>query len=292
MSAKGPLPAAGPVEDGPFDPLSSWIHHEYASEALRAMMVLLEGAGVPALPVKGVVLARSLYDDLAERPMVDLDLRVRRRDFGRLVRALRHRGYELDWSSTHVGAVRTRQRGVLVEFESAVGPPGACALTVDAMLARAAWREEAGGLRFREPEIHDHAVLLCMNVFKDFFRTRPWALEDLRRIARARGFDDETFLERCRSARVVTAAFAVASFLADGGDSRWTALAGALGASRPRRAYLALYQWMCAGPPRPKTEILVAQASSDAARRQILGVALSVFGMGAWKLRHLARRPS
>jgi hypothetical protein len=286
------LPHVGPVEAGPFDPVSSWIQHEYATEALRATVDLLARHGIEALPVKGVVLARSLYADLAERPMVDIDLRVRPRDFRRLVRVLREGGYELDWSSTHVGAVRMRRRGILIEFESAVGPPGACGLTVDAMLSRARWHEEAGGLRFREPEIHDHAILLCLNVFKDFLRTRPWALEDLRRIVRAPGFHDPTFLARCGSSGVITAAFAVASFLARRGDSRWTELAGALSASHPRRAYLALYRWMCDRPPMPKTEILLAQASADATGRQIVGIALSLFGMGAWKIRHMARPSS
>ncbi len=291
MSARAddPLPRAGPVEEGPFDPLSTWVQHEYAAEALRTTVELLEREGIPTLAVKGIVLARSLYDDVAERPMVDVDLRVRKRDFRRLVRALRGAQWELDWSSTNVGSVRFRQRGVLVEFESAVGPPGACGLTVDAMLSRARRHEEASGLWFREPEIHDHAVLLCLNVFKDFLRTRPWAFEDLRRIVRAPEFEPDVFVRRCHSSGVVTAAFAVASFLARAGDAQWAVLARELSALQPRRGFLALYEWMCEHTPLPKTELLVAQASSDTARGQVTGIALCLLGMGAWKLRHLRR---
>ncbi len=288
MSADAPLPRTGPVEDGPFDPLSNWIQHEYAAEALRGTLELLEGAGVETLAVKGVALARSLYADVAERPMVDIDLRVRTHDFRHLVRTLRGAQRELDWSSTHVGSVRFRERGVLVEFETAVGPPGACGLTVDTMFSRARWREDASGLRFREPEIHDHAILLCMNVFTDFLRTRPWAFEDLRRIVRAPGFDAPTFVALCRTSRVVTAAFAVASFLGVSGDARWAELARTLEALHPRRAYLALYDWMCARSPLPKTQLVVAQVASDAVRGQMVGLTLCVVGMGAWKLRRMA----
>src|SRR5580693_4401126 len=83
VSAEDSLPRTGPVEEGPFDPLSAWIQHEYATEALRATLALLERERIATLAVKGVVLARSLYADMAERPMVDIDLRVRPRDFGR-----------------------------------------------------------------------------------------------------------------------------------------------------------------------------------------------------------------
>lgn len=61
--------------------------------ALRRVLAALAAADVPALVLKGAVLAEALYADSARRPMSDLDLLVPREDVPRAARALAALGY-------------------------------------------------------------------------------------------------------------------------------------------------------------------------------------------------------
>ena len=49
--------------------------------------------GIDCIVLKGLFVQKSLYDDMAHRPMVDIDLLIRYRDLGRVDRALRDLGY-------------------------------------------------------------------------------------------------------------------------------------------------------------------------------------------------------
>ena len=44
------------------------------------MSSVFRNCGVPLCPVKGVILARRLYSDVAQRPLSDVDLLIRRKD--------------------------------------------------------------------------------------------------------------------------------------------------------------------------------------------------------------------
>lgn len=54
----------------------------------------LEGAGIPAMLLKGTALARSIYGDLGLRPSSDIDLLVAPEDLHRAVAVVRGTGYE------------------------------------------------------------------------------------------------------------------------------------------------------------------------------------------------------
>lgn len=67
--------------------------HLLGSASLRAVLAALARAGVPALPLKGPVLAEALYDPPEERPFTDLDLLVRRADVPAALGVLAALGY-------------------------------------------------------------------------------------------------------------------------------------------------------------------------------------------------------
>jgi hypothetical protein len=215
-----------------------------AIEVLRETVARCEQAGVPLLPVKGVVTGRWLYEDVAERPIVDVDVRIRPEDFS-TVRGL---GQRAGWRCSKV--IWT-YRSLVYEFvplsldvESYVGPPGLCALEVGTMMARATLREIAPGLRVRVPELHDHCVLLVVNAFKDKLSTaRQGALADLERIVCQPDFRQEVLVERLVEARVATLAWVVASWMeTQRGSARWGALRAALETrTRTRRRYARLF---------------------------------------------------
>lgn len=220
--------------------IATWAKHQLALTALRSTLDVFEHAGIPVLVVKGMVLAYSLYSDVADRPMGDIDLRVRPRDFVRAVRVMRARGLRPLWASRQLGAVSFIVEGTLVEIETSVGPPGLCTLGVARMLERSCERILPGDLRVREPEIHDHAVVLLVNAYKDkMVRCPRWSLDDLDAIA-AR-LDPDSFLARIAEGRVRTLAWIVADWMArERPSERWRALRDRIGPQAPRR----LYAWV------------------------------------------------
>ncbi len=223
---------------------TTWIHHQIAVDVLREASARCEAAVLPFLPVKGAVTARLLYGDVADRPISDVDVRIRPRDFTRFWRLGRASG----WRCVRVGRAYHNLvydfPGLQLDVEGHVGPPGLCALTVDAMLARASPSELLPGLRLLLPEVHDHAVLLVVNVFKDkMTAATPYAAADVERIAELPSFCPEAFVERALQSRIATIAWLVAGWMESRGSSRWSAVRTSLERRGPiRRSYARLFR--------------------------------------------------
>ena len=72
------------------------VFHGLANAAeLINVLKAFDRAKIPAMPFKGVVLAASIYHDLAVRPAGDLDLLIRNRDLTQATATLIDRGYKL-----------------------------------------------------------------------------------------------------------------------------------------------------------------------------------------------------
>jgi hypothetical protein len=252
---------------------SAWLLQETGTEILREVMRRCDAAAIPVLPVKGIVTSRVLYGDIAERPISDVDIRVRTRDlarFQRVAAAARWRSSRVAWSYRNL----TYDFGALsLDVETAVGPPGLCALHVEAMLDRSERRELAPGLRVFIPELHDHAVLLAVNAFKDKIVTAsPWAIADLERIVLQPGFRPDLFIERTSQSRIVTIAWIVAAWMeSDRGSAAWGAIRASIESSHNvRRFYARLFQRQLATAHRaPMFLRLLARAGADAPLMQV-----------------------
>jgi hypothetical protein len=195
-------------------PLSAWLSQEFALQVLRDVVARCRRAGVPVLPVKGVVTARVLYDDVAQRPISDLDIRIRPRDFWRWRQIADGAGWRC-WNAVWTYRVRNYTISSLpLDVETRVGPPGMCGLSVDDMLARAEELQVAPDLRIRIPEVHDHTILLAVNAYKDWFLLgNRWSRTDLDRIVRTPEFRPATFLERAVGSGIHTIAWIVADWM-------------------------------------------------------------------------------
>jgi hypothetical protein len=210
--------------------ISTWASQEVAIRVLRDVASRCDRAGIPILPVKGVVTARVLYEDVAERPITDVDVRIRPRDFWRWRGVADQAGWRC-WNAVWTYGVRNYTIASLpLDVESAIGPPGMCGLTVDEMLARSREMELARDLRVRVPEIHDHAVLLAVNAYRDWFVLgNPHSRMDLDRIARAPDFCPEAFVERALKSRIATIAWIVAGWIeASYANDAWGAIRKAI----------------------------------------------------------------
>ena len=259
--------------------VATWAQHQFAADAFRQVMELFEREGIDALAVKGIVLAYSLYDRVEERPMVDVDLRLRPRDLRRAIRALRNHGWKVGSTSRQLGTAELFVARTLVEIETTIGAPGVCAISVDRMLARSVERTGPQGVRHREPELHDHALLLCVNAFKDkLVLTTPWAREDLLRIARTPGFSPRTLASRAVEARLCELTRIVSEWLST--EPRGTPWRQVIGALPPRRRslYASLYRALVHRAPSGPTLALVARAASDSHWMQGKALALGVAG--------------
>jgi Uncharacterised nucleotidyltransferase len=92
---------------------------------LRHCLHALAAAGVPAIVLKGAALADAVYRNASLRPMLDLDLLVRRRDIPAARRALEELGFALDGIETHPGARAEH------ENELALSKPGPVPVSID-----------------------------------------------------------------------------------------------------------------------------------------------------------------
>jgi hypothetical protein len=244
---------------------ANWVAHVTGGQVFRAVATALGAASIPVLPVKGLVTAHRLYEDAASRPIRDVDVRLRRRDFAQATRIARACGWGVRPVAL-LGQAVWRVEGMEVDVKCALGPPGLCATTVEDVMARAESRVDPLGVAHLEPECNDHALLLVLNVFKDGLRSTPWAVEDLRRIGRHERFDAGTLVERARAGRVATALWILAGWLADEqGAPGWRAVKERIGARPPSARAAATYAlWRRAGSPRRVGHFVVPSLGDDA----------------------------
>ena len=103
--------------------------------AARAL-ALLDGRGLRALPLKGAVLAESVYDVESDRPMSDVDLLALER-FPEAKGALQDAGFEEVARADHAWAFRDPGGSGIVELHrSVVSAPGLFPLDADGLWAR------------------------------------------------------------------------------------------------------------------------------------------------------------
>ena len=224
-----------------------WALHGVAAEALRRATELGAKHGFEVVPVKGVLSARVYYADPSERPMQDVDVRVTPRALGLLRRIAPTEHLKIIHDAPAYGNLVFDFDGIMLEVEASVGPPGVCALAIETMIERASLQTATFGFECLEPELHDHALLLAVNAFKDKLADAlPWALRDLELVVARPGFDAERFAKLARATNVATLVWIVAGWLAakrDDREGRWTNVQRAIGRpprERYARAMLAL----------------------------------------------------
>lgn len=220
--------------------------------ALERVLRECRNDGIDVLPVKGVLTGRLLYADAGLRPIQDVDLRIRPRDLARIETAGRRAGWRMVFRSRAYQSVSFDVLGFLVELESHVGPPGLCGLTVEDMIARAVPATSPLGFPHLQPEIHDHALLLCVNAFKDkLVEARPGAIRDLELLPRQEGFDPQRLIALAREAGSASILWIVATWLAaERGSEGWSEIRKRLGATAPRPLYSWLFDQALRAAPR------------------------------------------
>ncbi len=251
----------------PADAAAVWARHALTRRVLCKVAAALAHAGIDVLAVKGVVTSGWLYADPGERPLTDLDIRVRPSDFGAVVRACATQGWRLQRRLWSYRTLMVDVDGITVDVESSIGPPGITPLSVDRVFTRA--RRDPDG--FWVPDAHDHALVLTLNVFKDKITGAfPWALEDVVRVVDTPGFDRGVYVERVREAHLTAMAWVVADWMArERQHATWGAIRGLLGGdtpARPRYTSRVRRLFSTADPFSLEVRVLTRVASDDPLR--------------------------
>ena len=249
-------------------------------QVLGEVLRVLQEARIDVLPVKGIVTAHALYEDVADRPMGDIDLRLRKRDFSRALEAARAMGWETFEYTPRFWDGGIRLKEWEVEIECTIGPPGLCETSIDELMERAWLRDEPFGFPHLEPELNDHALMLCANAFKDVLRPTPWALEDLRRIASRGDFDPRLVASRARRGRMATAVWIVADWLAtEHSIDPWTEVRDRIGRVPPRPYFaLAFTRFARRRNPSSRIGLLLMASAGDGVAAATRGFALGACG--------------
>ena len=260
------------------DDVAAWVRARAAQAVLQRVVNALDEANISVLPVKGVVTARLLYKDIAERPMRDIDIRVGRLDLPMALDVARARGWLLRSDSPRMHEAVFGVDGWEVDVECTLGQPGLCAVTVEQVLRRAS--TIADPFPHLEPELHDHALILALNAFKGGLGHTPWSLEDLRRIVRLEGFEPSVLVERAREGRVLSALWIVADWLSEReGAIEWRMVREMVGPLPPSARVAKVYGYALARGWAGKPGLLAVAMSSDHALRSAAGLALAVAGL-------------
>jgi len=226
----------------PFPPpptkLAGWALQLKHLRAAQTFIEACDAERIAVLPVKGIVSGRTLYDDPADRPLTDVDMRVLPRDIARIAKLARRRGWPIAQRMRTYANMIVSVDGADVDVESHVGPRGMCSLRVATLLARAG-RSHALGFECTWPDFTDHAVVLIVNAFKDkLVGAFEWAIRDLERIPRQEAYDPALLARRLRASGVGTIGWIVADWMVRVRNvAAWSLVRDAIGIEAPRPRY-------------------------------------------------------
>ena len=164
------------------------------TSTLREIVASLEQQRIPVIPIKGPLLARAAYGDLASRRFADLDLVVHRSDLDRARAILAQRGFQpaialprdaesaLIGADYHIALVQP-EHGVTLELHWALIRPGLAGLRDE----RWAWTHATGtavlGSPMRTLSADATFVYLCVHGSKHLWSQLGW-LCDVAALAR------------------------------------------------------------------------------------------------------------
>lgn len=164
------------------------------ARTLRELIALLEEEQIPVISIKGPLLARSAYGDLASRRFADLDLVVHKRDLDRARAILAQRGYQpaialpRDAESALLGAdyhiaLVDAEHGIMVELHWALMRAGLSGLRDESWAWTHACHTTALGTPMRTLTNDAAFVYLCVHGSKHLWSQLGW-LCDVAALAR------------------------------------------------------------------------------------------------------------
>jgi hypothetical protein len=169
---------------------------EIFSAELESLLKEFAARGIEVLPLKGPVLAESLYGDAAMRQCNDLDLLVRGGDYPRAEALLLLLGF-VACSEIDDYHRRFVSNGVPVELHFGIASPRYFPFDLDGVWRRAT-KGTFRGSPMRLMSDDDLVLFLCLHGLKHGFSRLIWILDVSRALNRIRTGDYETLMKRAR----------------------------------------------------------------------------------------------
>ncbi|APS00761.1 hypothetical protein BCY86_08770 [Pajaroellobacter abortibovis] len=218
---------------------SNWIAHHASVHALSLVQKACDTHSIKILPVKGILTSYLLYEDPFKRTLSDVDIRISQSDLGKLLSIASKYGWKILRYCPEYKNIILSIGGIQIDVETTVGPPGVCSLTVEEMLTQAKEHTSPFGFPHLQPEIHQHALLLCMNIFKDkLIYAQKWAIQDVEQIITHKNFDVRKFIHLVKRSHNQTILSIVAKWLSIHHSSKpWTNIYQKLAPRIPRPIY-------------------------------------------------------
>lgn len=170
-----------------------------AREVLSDVANVLGAQGVDVMPLKGVVLHRLVYADALDRPLKDVDVAVRSRDFDAARDALGRAGYSVvrEEPGAYEVALRSERFPLSVDLHRYFAAARRFRLTPDAMFARGRRDETLFGFSVILPDDYDLYAHLLAHAVLDFVAGVGWHRpDDLALLARVRDLSPEECARR------------------------------------------------------------------------------------------------
>lgn len=244
------------------DRKATWARQQLARQVLEKVAKKLDRAGIPWVPVKGVILAEELYSDPTERDYGDVDLLVDRAAFAGGLAVLRENGWELTYLSHELGEIACLVDNVPFELHAEVGRRDLTGMMVTDVIRRSTWDDSTFGFRTRRLDDLDHVLLLAANVVKDWFvQHKPHHAEDLGRLLLKLAGHESHLVARAEAGGFRTGLFNVARWLVSRADDRARALLAAV--APPSRKIQPFLAQITAKYPTTVINFAVASMTND-----------------------------
>lgn len=163
--------------------LNSRFSSEKLATELEQLLAHFAGRGVEVIPLKGPVLAETLYGDVTLRPCVDLDLLVRVGDYQQAEQLLMDEGWKPSAPADEYQRKFMRD-SLLVELHFGVASPRAFTFDVDGVWSRARNGTFRGQPIKAMSEI-DRALYLLLHGLKHGYGKLIWILDSARALETA-----------------------------------------------------------------------------------------------------------
>jgi hypothetical protein len=119
---------------------SSWFHAHLLASELESLLAAFAQAGIEVMPIKGPVLAQTLFADVAARASLDLDLLVQHHNLPAAQAVLTASGFAAESITQPISGLAYdlpfRRGDTLLELHTSLGRPELCPLNSDEIWSR------------------------------------------------------------------------------------------------------------------------------------------------------------
>lgn len=202
------------LSEGELGPLKgiyrqSWYRNRLTLASAGRVLETLASAGIEAVALKGLGLVATAYRDAALRPMHDIDILVRPREWRTAARALMASG----WAPLR-GTEQDLFRRIRVIHACALAEGGlevdlhrymleeSCRPGSDEHVWRRAVDASIGGTRVRVASAEDQFIHVCVHGTRDPEPSPRWIADAVTLLRAAEGFDWGYLAEECRARNV------------------------------------------------------------------------------------------